>query len=299
MKIIRPVAITDAVLTSSTVTEADNPAWASGTTYALDALVIRSHHRWQSLQASNTNHAPETSPEWWLDLGMTNRWAMFDDKVGSVTADTGLITVVLTPGGIDALALLDVEAENATVTMESGGDEVYSRIGSTNVGGQAITDWYLYFFEPIGKRRTILFDDLPIYADGVVTIEIAAAAPTDPVSVGTLIVGLQMEIGSTEASPKIGIDDFSRKETDDFGVTSIVQRAWRKRMSARVLMPASSVDQVQQTLADYRAKPLVWIGSELFDAMLIYGFYKSFEIDIAFSHLAYCSLEIEGLSTDN
>ena len=40
MKLIRPEAVTDSVLQSSTVAETDEAEWASGTTYALNDLVM-------------------------------------------------------------------------------------------------------------------------------------------------------------------------------------------------------------------------------------------------------------------
>ena len=46
MKVIKPVAVTDAVLISSTAPETDYSAWAAGTAYSVGNLVIRtSTHR--------------------------------------------------------------------------------------------------------------------------------------------------------------------------------------------------------------------------------------------------------------
>ena len=44
-----------------------------------------------------------------------------------------------------------------------------------------------------------------------------------------------------------------------------------------------------------RAKPVVWIGDDGFDAMKIYGFVKEFSIDVAYETEAYCSLTVQGL----
>ena len=82
MQFIKPVSISDATLISSTIAETDYSAWSSGTTYALgDKVILTSTHRvYESLQAANTNHNPtEAASTWWLDIGPTNRWAMFDD----------------------------------------------------------------------------------------------------------------------------------------------------------------------------------------------------------------------------
>lgn len=71
-KIIRPVTVTTAMLTSSTVVETTPAAWNSGTTYADGDLVYTGTIGgvltvWESLQNSNTNHAPASSPTWWVE----------------------------------------------------------------------------------------------------------------------------------------------------------------------------------------------------------------------------------------
>lgn len=301
MKLIRPTVITDAILTSSTVAEPESgwPAWASGTTYALNAQSSKSHRRFVSAVASNVGHDPTSTATAdigkWVDNGPTNRWAMFDQGVGSLTTDTGSITVVLTPGSIDSLVILDTDAETATVTMTVSGTNVYSQTQSTNVGGAAITDWFLYFFEAIGKKTVLSFLDLPVYPSAIVTVQLNAANPTGPVSVGSLIVGRQLEIGSTEAGASVGIIDYSLKNTDAFGVTTVVERAWSKRAEARCILDTTQVDAMQRELAKVRAIPVVWILEDGFDSLTIYGFFKEFTLDLTYANLSYCSLTIEGL----
>jgi hypothetical protein len=120
--------------------------------------------------------------------------------------------------------------------------------------------------------------------------------PADQVSCGTLLVGRQFDIGETEHGVDIGIIDYSRKETDQFGATSVVERAFAKRMTARVVMQTSAIDDVHRTLAAIRATPVLWIGSESFESLTVFGFYKEFSIDLAYPTVSYCSLTIEGLT---
>lgn len=297
MKLIRPTALMDAMLTSSTVPETDYAAWSATTAYAVGARVIlaATHRKYEALVAS-TGVNPSTDATKWLDLGPTNRWAMFDARVGTKTTRTGSVQVVLSPGLTDALALIDTDAESATVSMTLSGALIYSRTQSFNVGGTAIDSWFSWFFEPLGRKESLLFLDVPVYEAGVVTVTISRDNPADTVSCGTLIVGRQFDIGDTEHGVGLGIIDYSRKETDQFGVTSVVERAYAKRMTARVVMQTSGVDDVQATLAAVRATPVLWIGSEGFESLTVYGFYKEFSIDLAYPTLSYCSLTIEGLT---
>lgn len=71
-KIIRPLTVTAAILTSSTVIETTPAAWDVGTTYAAGDLkytgtVGGALTVWESLQNGNIGHAPASSPTWWLE----------------------------------------------------------------------------------------------------------------------------------------------------------------------------------------------------------------------------------------
>lgn len=137
---------------------------------------------------------------------------------------------------------------------------------------------------------------MPVYEAGIITVTMTRDNPADLVSCGALLFGRQFTIGETEHGADIGIIDYSRKETDQFGVTSVVERAFAKRMTARVVMPTSAIDDVARNLAALRASPVLWIGSESFESLTVYGFYKEFSIDLAYPTVSYCSLTIEGLT---
>lgn len=76
MKVIPPITVTTAKLTSTSVPEVAPAAYAGGTTYALDATASVAGTAglitvYKSLQASNTGHTPSSSPTWWVSLGDT------------------------------------------------------------------------------------------------------------------------------------------------------------------------------------------------------------------------------------
>ena len=118
MKVLAPLAVTAGMLTSSTLAETEYPAWSSGSTYALADRRIYGHRVYESLQASNLNHQPDTSPTWWADVGPTNRWAMFDGAVNTASADTVDIVVTLTPGAVvDSVACISAIGQSVRVQM--------------------------------------------------------------------------------------------------------------------------------------------------------------------------------------
>ena len=108
--------------------------------------------------------------------------------------------------------------------------------------------------------------------------------------------GETIDIGTTEDAPTIGIVDYSRRDTDDFGVTTVVERGFARLLSVRVLVPTDNVDALQRRLATLRAKPATWIADDRYAGLTVEGFYKDFSLDLALPPVSYCTLTIEGLT---
>lgn len=279
MKVVQPVVVTDGSLISSSVPENDYPAWNAGTTYALGANVIHSHRKYESAANGNTGNDPALSPANWIDTGPTNRWAMFDQAVGSATGATGSLSVTLAPGvAIDAIGFLDIIGASVQVQVIVSAAIVYDQTRS------------------VGTQGYLVFDAIPPDPSAQIIVTLDGTTGTDSVEVGTLTIGAMLDLGLTEASPSIGINDFSRRSTDDFGVTTVVERGWAKIMSVRTKLDTDDVDVVQVKVAALRATPALWLGEDGYDSMAIFGFYKDFSIDLALPSISYCTLRIEGLT---
>jgi hypothetical protein len=295
MKFLKPTQISDALLISSTRAENDYTAWASGTTYALAAKCISTttHRIYESVQAGNLNHAV-TDTVWWLDIGPTNRWAMFDQKVGTITSQATPLTVVLAPGVVNSLALLDISATSVTVSMTDGvaGPTVFNQTYPIHDGAE-IVDWYGYFFEPLQPQTELIVEGLPPYASGRITVAITAGTTAE---CGTLAVGTMTELGGTRYGVGLGIIDYSKKETDVFGVTSVIERSYAKKLDIPILVDNGRLDYITRRLAAVRATPCVWIGSDLYSSLIAYGFYKDWGLSIPYPNHSEMNLTIEGLT---
>ncbi|NCC86075.1 MAG: hypothetical protein EOM03_18540, partial [Clostridia bacterium] len=175
MKVLAPISITSAMLTSSTVAEADHAEWAVDTAYTAGQKVIRlTTHKIYEALASTTGDTPETSPTKWLDLGATNRWKSFDQKVGTRSAQTSSMEWVIEPGQIvTAVAFLELVADSVRVQV-SDADEglVYDRTVPLT-GSMLSADWYTYFLEPITRQTFAMFDDLPGYRSPEITVTVS------------------------------------------------------------------------------------------------------------------------------
>lgn len=296
MKVITPTLITDALFTSSTAPETDYAAYAAGTTYAAGNKVIRTstHRIYESLQAGNTGNTPETSPTWWLDIAPTNRWAMFDNVIGTATTLASPLTVVIHPGAVNSIALLELVGTSVTVSMTSvtGGGSVYST--TISLEGSAPADYYEYFFDPFIQRQSVVLTDLPAYTDGIITVSLTGTT----VSMGLLSVGLSTNLGDAQYGATAGITDYSLKTTDSFGNTTLTQRSWAKRPTFKLWLDKGSMSWVFRKLSDLRATPCVWVGTDdpELDPLTVFGFFKDFQMEVAYPTVCLCSLEIEGMT---
>lgn len=269
LQLLRPVPISGAMLVASNVPETDHPEWSPVTIYASGARVIKAatHRIYESVADSNLGNDPAGLSGVWIDAGPTNRWAMFDEALGTATSRAGDIALTLAAGAVEAVALLDVVG--ATVRVQT---TCYDQTKAVGAG-------------------PITFLDLP--GDGANIVVTVSGAGTR--SVGTLIAGTLAPLGITAAEPTAGITDYSRKEFDDFGEPTIVERAWSKRMGTRALIRTDAIDVVANRIAAERARPGLWIAADGLDCLTIYGFFKEFSIEVG-ENVSLLTLSVEGLS---
>ncbi len=297
MKVIKPITLTSAMLVSSTAPETDYAAWNAATAYAIGDYCIRTstHRVYRRLIAGTTATAPESDGVNWIDYSPTNTWAMFDSTVSTQTAIASPLTVVIKPGICNSLALFGLEGTTLDTTVRDGlaGPVVYTK--SVTLDGTTITDWYQYFFEPPVQLQEVVMTDLPPYSNAHITITVTGGSTC---KVGALCVGTWYDLGLVQYGCSVGIQDWSIKSTDAFGTTSFIERAYSKTMSVRPVINKGDFNRVSQLLTSLRAKPSVWVGTDAagYEPLTIFGFPKSFSIDVAYSTTVLCSLEIEGLT---
>ena len=296
MRIIKPVDVTPAILTSSNVPEDDFTAWDAATAYAVGDKVMYNHRNYEALVA-HTGANPETDasdPPKWLDLGANNRWRMFDDKVGSLTEQPGSIAVELQPGAvINSVALFNLLGRSLSVTLtDSTEGVVYQRDLSLVDAG--VGDWYEWFFAPIGRQSDAVLTDLPAY--GGASLSVTVENGTETAACGHLVMGRQADIGVALYGTSVGITDYSRKETDAFGNALVVGRAFSKRAEFDVAVDTPRVSSVQRLLAAIRSRPVVWIGAQGYESTVLFGYYRDFSISISGPSVSDATITVEGLT---
>ena len=297
-RLLKPLAVTDAMLTSSTVPENDYAVWVSGTTYALGDRVIRTetHKIYERLIAGAGTVAPESDTTNWLEVSPTNRWKCLDNSNTTTTTQAGSIQYVFTPGVIvTSIALLNAVGTTIRIQMD---DPVEGALYDETFTLQAPpqdTGWYAYFFEEIGAKTQIIKQGLPTYRSAVFTITVSAG--TGNASCGVLLLGNIVEIGIDVLSgARLRITSYSRKERNDFGDFTIVKRNYSKKAEYDTLIENSRIDWLQTTLASVRDEACLWIASDTFESTTIYGFFKDFSVLISYPQHSQVSIELEGLT---
>jgi hypothetical protein len=299
MKIIKPTVITDAMLVSSSVPEPDigEEAWVATKAYAAGNVVIRAstHRKYERKVAGTSAAPPESDAVNWFDAGPTNRWAMFDRKVGTATTCAGPLTVVLRVGPASGLGALELVGRGLKAVLKdaTGGTVVYTKtIGLDGTVIESVYDWLFADFEQL--TDAVMIDIPRHFTNGELMIELTG---TSGVEIGVLQVGQVIEVGMTKKGASVGITDFSKKERDIFGNYDILERTWSKNSSMQVLTDARDFNKIYRSLAAIRAVPCIYIGTDRigFEPMITYGFYKDFGITVDYEHSHLLNIEIEGL----
>jgi hypothetical protein len=275
MKLIPALNIGDAELASSSIAEADYAAWAAGTTYVLGdrVIVVATHRIYESLAAANIGHSPATESAWWVDVGPTNRWAMFDASSVSSSA-SGSIAVTLTLPACGAVALVGISA--ASVQLSATGVSITRAVPAPTAPDTAVM---------------MVIDDIG-FAGGALTITVTGPGT---VIVQNMIFGTAFDIGEAQYGMTIGITDYSTKTVDEFGNISVTRRGYNRRISGRVAIPNDRVDVVAAMLAGVRATMCVWQAHPAHDSLTLFGFYTDWQFDITYPTLTMCSITVEGL----
>lgn len=296
MKVIKPVMFDPAMLIASNVPEDDYPDYDAVMDYEVGDRVVYEHAVYESAQTPNIGHQPDEEPLYWTYVSATNRFRMFDTEVTTQTVINDLLQVTVAPGLTNSLALLELQGAELTVVGTDGpnGPILYSH--TQPLEGSIVTDWYEYFFEPFAPLTEVVLSDIPAY--GSIHLEITIESAAGPVAVGAAIFGSMYELGRTLRGPRAGIIDYSRKETSATGATRFNKRRYSRRMSPRLVVENSMLERVYRTLADIRATPCVWVGTDLhgYSFLTVFGFYRDFDIDVAYPFHSHCTLEIEGLT---
>jgi hypothetical protein len=324
--------VTDAQLTASTLPEAPAVAWSSGATYALGAkasLAVggNAFDVYESLQASNNNHAPASSPLWWKLLGRTHgvfaagtyakgdivielathleyesqddgntapltdnaKWVLlgpsnlyraFDVLRNTKAAGPSGTSFTVTPGKrIDAIGLAGLIADRVEISLEVGGEEVWSH--SEGLSTRNTQSWSDYFFGAFNFRSSTAVFNIPKYSGAVITITLYRS--TGNVEVGSIFINEAVYLGELEVDPNVDRRNFSTIDRKPTGELRLIRRRTIPTNDWTVFCPKNRLSKVKPLPDELNAVPAMWVGleatdDEYFDLVTMVAVYTRFTI---------------------
>jgi len=254
------------------------------------------HRTYESQVGSNTgNNPPTDNGTHWLDIGPSNRWAMFDIYRTTRTVDASPLEVKVSPGErVDAIGLIGLIADSVEIEVRVASVLVYTN--TRNLSTRDTATWYDYFFGPFSFREAVEFIDLPPYTDAEITVRIIRA--TGDAGCGGVILGRSVYLGVTVHNPVSDAQNYSKIERDDFGNATLIPRRTVPRANLTVIADKNSVNKIIGARQSLNAVPALWSGLDdqdhaYFEAVLIMGIYKTFSISIDQPETATITLELE------
>ena len=311
MKLIRPVIILDAMLTATNVAETSPAAdeWDPATAYSVgnivtvttvaDGAAVATHDIY-TCNTAHTNKDPTLianigTGNGWDKTDSTNRWRQFNGVLQQATTNANTITASLLPGAItNNCAFFGVDAASIRVVMNDPTDgDVYDTTFPM-ISDSGINNWYLYFTEEIVRKERLLVTDLPAFPAATLSYTVADTGAN--AELGEFVMGASFVIGDSQYGASFGIVDYSVKNTDSLGNTTVIQGAFSDTADINVIVSTGRFDQIQKVLKQYRSTPLVWITEDSISEAAVYGYYRNFRNTISGPVVSTTLLQLEGLT---
>lgn len=309
MYVIKPIVITNPMIISNNIAASPQDEWDENTVYIVNQEVqVSSNHKIYNCTVANTGEDPVEQTRdgnndlYWTEIDTTNDFAIFDGRSRRSSTNSGSIIVEFQPNkNLSSISILNIQAETLNVKCTSA-----SALAEGVTDGiifnfdfvlRELTDTYYDFcFSEIESVSSVVkLNDIPIYNDTIIRVE--ATSSSGDVTIGEIVTGLGVKLGTTNYGTSVGINDFSTKNIDEtFGDVFVIERGFNSTVNYDVWMEPKRVAYVKKLLAQYRATPLVFIGNPDIEETVVYGFYKNFDAVLENYGISTMLLEVEELS---
>ncbi len=257
---------------------------------------------YRSSADTNTGNYPPANPEKWTDYGAINAYKVIDKYVNTQSERDENILMTFDCSKASLVALFGVVAASATVTLKDS-DDVVIFTETVDLLTRNVVSWTTYYFDEF-EQQSDLVVPIPFTVGGTLEISLDSDGL---VKVGAVGHGLEKNLGVTLRDPGIGILDYSKKDTDsNFGNTYLSQGKFSKYANMQVMVCNNLTDMVNKRLASIRGKACIFIGNNsgtsgvicntnTYESLIIYGFYRDYDMMISGTTHTDLSISIEGL----
>ena len=249
-------------LLSSSIPENDAPAWGAGTAYEIGDSVIHEHRVYKAV-ADSTGKQPDQHSE-----GTDAAWRLMGPTNRYAMLDQYVSTQTVAP----------MDAETLTFTVR------FNRC----------TAFALLNFKATSIRAVVKD------GDGLVMYDKTVNTLKDVEGYWEYYFRPLEIIGMTQYNTRLGIRDYSRKDTDEFGNTRLVKRANAKRTSLPLFLRPSRLDTVREILARMHGLPALWLGDDhegvgSYQSLTVWGWLEDWNATVIGPDDVNMTIDIQGL----
>lgn len=269
VKVLHPIAITDAMFTASNVAEPDasigEVEWSAATSYTVGQKVVRSslHKIFTSTASGVDAGLPEATPlRWFDDDEPTNKWAAFDSYKSTAIKKTGTLTLTVKPGIITDMAFYGLVGDSIRVVCKNAASLAVYYDQTTSLSDYLSGDlmWEFYFGTPQQRPRLDIVGLMP--TDAQVEITLTPSPKTGTAEIGILALGSFEPIGLPLQGFKAQLVDYSRIKFDDDGKVRIKKGLNAKNLSGECInISASAAQATVEVFERLLGTPCAWVIS--------------------------------------
>jgi len=276
----------------------------AGISYPKGIIVVYEKRLYESLVDSNLGNTPglPSTTSKWLDLGTDNRVALFDVNSSRPSISRINFSAQINP---NILQQNNTTINSIGISLLKNISSVKVSIWQNNSSGLSKRVWTNTY--SVAGKSTALLDGIPysptfgayagVSGAGKILLEFTISG-SDVAEVGTVVFGTVNTLGNVQYGAKLGIEDYSIKEPDDYGNVTFVKRQYNRNVSISFDIVNSSVAAVQQLLYDLRATPTYWEVTDITDFNSVtnfVGWYTDFNCTISRPTVSTYTLDLRSL----
>jgi hypothetical protein len=259
-------------------------------------------------------------PYHWQPLYGTSGWRMFDRRIHTFDDDpNGSIEVKLQPDAatdpiaISDIAFLNLTAETVRVKIDDPVEGVVYDETKNTLELEHIMDFYEWFFEPPAYKFSEVFENLPVYYDAEITIQIENSEGAE-VRIGQIVPASATRKGETSYPTSLSIGNYSKKVAAETGGPHTQEKAGFYILEGLqtnittfdVMSSTEYASQIRRIVAERASDLTLYIGSGTFmapsgpidtrESAVIFGFMKNFSFTHKNTEWSNWKLTIEELN---
>lgn len=294
----------DMVDSSVPYLDEDTTLWEAGQ-YEADAKVVFESYVYQRSGVTEGFDAnrppPEMGEDYWVRIAPTNRWALLDGfslrktEAGSFAwYEFELGRAVKFFGLVNYYNVEKVRIQVIDEAHSPDDPVVYDK--TIAIGAlPARSSWYAWLFEPRSTvKRPAYAADIPTYPFAKVRIEFTGK---DDMQLGKLILGDVRAWGyGVQMGADISFHNFSATGFDKYGLLKFKEGANSPRANFSVFIHKHEVDSLFELMERNSNRPVLFVGSDYYKTLTIYGWSPKFEIAIEYADYSMATFNLEGIS---